>query len=69
MARVPNRSRRRATYDDLLRVPNHLVARSRRVDPSPRPASPHARAATLTADLVARSPRAPGSPRPGGWWI
>src|SRR5262249_55423008 len=49
-----NDTRRRATYDDLIAVPDHLVAEI--IDgvlyTSPRPASPHAFAtATLLMEL------------------
>jgi len=65
-------SPRRATYDDLLAVPDTKVAEiiDGELVVSPRPAIPHARAASaLHADL---SPfdgpvRAPGET--GGWWL
>lgn len=66
--------RRRATYADLEAVPDHLVAEI--VDgvlyTSPRPAAPHAVAATyLGGDLTVAFGRAGGGSggRPGGWWI
>ena len=65
-------ARRRATYEDLLQVPDHLVAEV--VDgellTAPRPTSAHARASSaLTQDLgpFDRSQAGPGGP--GGWWI
>jgi Uma2 family endonuclease len=65
--------RRRATYDDLVRVPEHMVAEiiDGELVVSPRPASPHARAASvLGADLNGAFDRPPGDPKgPGGWWI
>ena len=64
---------RRATYDDLLRVPDTMVAEivDGELFASPRPASPHARASSaIGSDLFGpfdRPPRDPGGP--GGWWI
>jgi len=66
-------ARRRATYDDLLAVPEHMVAEiiEGELIVSPRPASPHARAATvMSADLLGSFDRPPGGAgAPGGWWI
>lgn len=64
--------RRRATYEDLLRVPEHLIAEliDGELITSPRPASPHAWAAG--AILRATGPfhgRGGGTGDPGGWWI
>lgn len=64
---------RRATYDDLIAVPDHLVAElvDGELFTSPRPATPHARAASaIGSDLFATfdGPLG-GSGRPGGWWI
>ena len=65
--------RRRATYDDLCAVPDHLVAEliEGELYVTPRPASPHALAASVIGgDLVSLFNRPPGDPRgPGGWWI
>jgi Uma2 family endonuclease len=65
--------RRRATYDDLVAVPEHLVAEivDGELYTSPRPASPHARAAiAIGADLFGSFDGPPGgAARPGGWWI
>ena len=63
---------RRATYEDLLQVPDHLIAEvvDGELITAPRPASAHARAAsTITQDLgpFDRSKGGPGGP--GGWWI
>lgn len=59
-----------ATYEDLLQVPDNLVAEivEGELFTSPRPASPHARAASA---LGARIFRAfdDGDGGPGGWWI
>ncbi|HJQ84425.1 MAG TPA: Uma2 family endonuclease [Candidatus Binatia bacterium] len=65
--------RRRATYADLLEVPEHLVAEiiDGELITSPRPASPHALAATaIGSALFDRFNGPPGSgDAPGGWWI
>jgi Uma2 family endonuclease len=66
-------ARRPATYDDLRKVPDHLVAEilDGELIVSPRPAAPHARAASiLGGDLTGAFDRPPGDARgPGGWWI
>ena len=66
-------ARRRATYDDLLRVPEHLIAEiiDGELIASPRPASPHARAASgIGSDIWGPFDRLPGGGGgPGGWWI
>lgn len=62
-------AKRRATYEDLLRVPPHLVAEilDGELITSPRPASLHARATTR---LVGPLDRGFGSGSgPGGWVI
>lgn len=59
-----------ATYDDLLKVPDHLVAEivDGELITSPRPASRHARAASgIGGMLVPRFDHGEGGP--GGWWI
>jgi len=64
--------RRRATYEDLLAAPEHMVAEiiDGELVLSPRPASPHAFASSsLGADLVLRFGRGHGDDSPGGWWI
>jgi Uma2 family endonuclease len=65
--------RRRATYEDLLAVPEHMVAEilDGELIATPRPASPHARAASgIGSDLWGPFDRPPDGPgRPGGWWI
>ena len=72
-ARMANAPRRRATYDDLRSIPDHLVAEilDGELLTSPRPASPHARAGSiLGAEIVQAFDRPPGDPKgPGGWWI
>jgi len=60
----------RATYEDLLKVPDHKVAEivDGELYVSPRPAAPHALAGSvLAADLV--GPFHQGRGGPGGWWI
>ena len=62
--------RSRATYEDLLKVPDHLVAEiiNGELVTSPRPASPHARAASsIGGELYAPFDRGRGGP--GGWII
>src|SRR3989442_11292342 len=65
--------RRRATYADLLEVPEHLVAEiiDGELITSPRPALPHALAASaMAADTGGPFGRPPGGRDvPGGWWI
>jgi Uma2 family endonuclease len=65
-------ARRRATYEDLLQVSDLLIAEiiDGELVTSPRPAFPHAHAASaITQDLspFARRPGGPGGP--GGWWV
>jgi Uma2 family endonuclease len=66
-------AKRYATYEDLEQVSDTKVAELIDGDliVSPRPASPHARSATvLGADLLGSFDGPPGSPeRPGGWWL
>jgi Uma2 family endonuclease len=65
-------AKRGATYEDLEQVPDSKVAELIEGDliVSPRPASPHARAATvLSSRLNNAFDGPPGSGRPGGWWI
>src|SRR3972149_4563963 len=62
--------KRRATYDDLLRVPDHRVAEIVDGDlhVSPRPASRQALAKSVLGwELGAPFDRGRGGP--GGWWI
>ena len=63
-------AKRNATYEDLLAVPDHLVAEivAGVLYTNPRPASPHAHAAsTLGMDVGSAFHRGRGGP--GGWWI
>ena len=64
--------KRRATYEDLMQVPDHLVAEiiDGELVTNRRPASPHARAESAIGQDLAPFDRKPGSPNgPGGWWI
>jgi len=67
------RAPHRATYDDLLKVPEHFVAEiiDGELIATPRPASPHAYAASVMgSDLIGPFGRPPGGAgQPGGWWI
>jgi hypothetical protein len=66
-------ARRPARYDELLKVPDTKVAEiiDGELIVSPRPASPHAYAASVMgADLIGGFHRPPGNPpTPGGWWL
>lgn len=67
-----DRAKRRATYDDLMQVPDHLVAEiiDGELITSPRPASPHARAESVIGqDLGPFDGTSVPPGRPGGWWI
>ncbi|MBI4511260.1 MAG: Uma2 family endonuclease [Deltaproteobacteria bacterium] len=64
------KTKHRATLDDLLRLPEHVVGEiiDGELFATPRPASPHARVASvLGVDLG--GPFDKGSGGPGGWWI
>ena len=63
-------ARKRATYQDLLDVPGHLVAEiiDGEVITSPRPAPRHARA-TSALGAALWGPFDGGVGGPGGWWI
>lgn len=60
--------KRPATYDDLLKVPDHKVAEilDGELHVSPRPASPHAHAGSRLGLSLAAFNQDFG---PGGWWI
>ena len=65
-------ARRRATYQDLIEVPAHLVAEiiDGELVTSPRPASPHALAAMrIGVDLGGPFDRPAGGGVPGGWCL
>lgn len=67
---LPAHGRRPATYDDLLAVPDHLVAEilGGELHTSPRPTPRHAQATSgLTIDLGGPFDRGRGGP--GGWHI
>ena len=67
-----NPAQRRATYDDLLKVPDILVAEilDGELFASPRPASSHAQASSvLRGALDPFAQRIGGPGGPGGWWI
>lgn len=67
--------KRRATYDDLVKLPDHLVGEliDGELIASPRPASPHARATSaIGGQLFGPFDGPPGGGSaggPGGWWI
>jgi Uma2 family endonuclease len=63
--------RRRATYDDLVKVPEPLVAElvDGELFTSPRPAFPHALVTSTLGMALASLHGLPGPGRPGGWWI
>lgn len=65
-------ARRHATYADLVAAPEGMVAEilDGELITSPRPASPHAHAATiLCSEVTTRFGRPPGGAGdPGGWW-
>jgi hypothetical protein len=63
-------ARKRATYEDVLKVPDHMIAEivDGELITSPRPAPRYARAASqLGAALM--GPFDGGIGGPGGWWI
>jgi len=67
-----NALRRRATYADIESLPDHVVGEivDGELYTSPRPASPHALAASAIGQDLGPFSRRPGSPAgPGGWWI
>ena len=64
---------KRATYEDLVNLPDHVVGEilDGELFASPRPASPHALAASVIgSDLLGGFHRPPGDPSGlGGWWV
>jgi Uma2 family endonuclease len=63
-------AREAATYEDLLRVPDHLVAEilDGELHATPRPGMRHARAASVLG-VELGNPFDRGRGGPGGWWI
>ncbi len=59
-----------ATYEDLLKVPENLVAEiiEGELFTSPRPSSPHALASSLLGGRIVMA-FGGGGGGPGGWWI
>src|SRR5262249_41775726 len=65
-------SRCRATYQDIVELPEHVVGEivDGELYASPRPASPHARAASVIGQDLGPFDRDRDNPgKPGGWWI
>ena len=60
-----------ATYEDLLKVPDHLVAEivEGELYTSPRPASRHAHANSVLGARLITSFDGGGGGGPGGWWL
>jgi Uma2 family endonuclease len=72
MVTVMNTAQRRATYEDLLQVPDIFIAEilNGELITSPRPAFPHAHAAFSISQDIGPFSRLPGGPGgPGGWWL
>lgn len=67
---MPNTARKLATYADVLAAPEHLVAEivAGELHTSPRPAFPHANAAS-SLGIELGNPFHRGRGGPGGWWI
>ncbi len=66
-----NTAKRRATHEDLLTVPDHLVAEivNGNLVTSPRPGSVHARANTILGTKLGGAFDSGGGDGPGGWVI
>ena len=66
----PDVDRPRATYQDVLDAPAHLVAEiiNGTLHTHPRPAAPHARAASALGGKIG-TPFDYDAGGPGGWWI
>ena len=65
-------AQRRATYEDLLKVPDSLIAEivDGELVTSPRPSSPHAQVTSAVNQDLGPFSRRPGGPGgPGGWRI
>jgi Uma2 family endonuclease len=67
---MANIAKRRATYDDVLAAPEHMIAEiiDGELVTQPRPATPHARAASVVGGEL-HSPFDRGIGGPGGWII
>jgi Uma2 family endonuclease len=67
---VPRPVQKPATYEDLMKVPDHLVAEiiDGELFTSPRPAMRHARASSALGGKLT-PPFDFGDGGPGGWWI
>jgi Uma2 family endonuclease len=65
---MANLAKRRATYDDVLAAPEHMIAEiiDGELVTQPRPASPHA-SATSVLEGELHGPFRRGSGGPGGW--
>ena len=63
-------ARKQASYEDLLRVPEHLVAEilDGEIYTQPRPAPKHIRASSILGGMFT-GPFDLGRGGPGGWWI
>jgi len=61
---------KQATYEDLLQVPEHLVAEilNGELHTQPRPTPKHANASSMLGARIA-NPFQLGGGGPGGWWI
>jgi Uma2 family endonuclease len=61
---------RPATYEDLMKVPDHLIAEivEGELHTSPRPSGPHERAMGTTFRRIANA-FDDGDGGPGGWWV
>lgn len=70
-SRIVSSPRRKATYDDLVKVPDPLVAEliDGDVFTSPRPAFRHALVASALGMALGPLHGPPGATAPGGWWI
>jgi Uma2 family endonuclease len=66
-----NAAIRNATYEDLLQVPDNLIAEilGGELITSPRPALAHARATWVIAQDIGPFDRGTRGGGPGGWWI
>lgn len=65
------KSKQRATYDDLKKLPENLIGEliDGELIASPRPAPAHANASSVITMELGPFHRGPGGPGPGGWWI